>query len=281
MTLGGYRMKNTPRLLSIMLASTLATATLIAVATSGAAAQINVTASFWFTGTYPQTASAPPMLVPSQQYQNQPSCSNCNSDEKDTLRRWPAFGYALFAADDIEIRGNNVRINGVMKANDDIDIKGKWASYQGRYDSHDKQKNNKLSVPTMNWPEMQRRASKSYRGDVTMNSRTYLRGITTIDGDLRLDGWVQGGGLVIVHGDVYITKRGAGAADGLLIWADGDVRIPESNTQVTAGIITSRDISVSGSNVRIIGNLVGRDISIKGSNVTITASSAAFRFFPR
>ncbi len=298
-------MKKTQR---SFLSIALATMAMVAIAASLAYASMNVQAELWFgSGTVTVSASAGPTLVPKppQPGPNQPGFNHGDAgEEQEILRRWPALGYALFATDDIEIRGSNVQVSGGIRANDDVSIKGynfkasngvitpkqedRWNKYRhdyrGRYDDdRDKHANEytKLLTPTLNFLEMQRRASRSYRGDITINSYTVLRGVTTVYGDLLVDGWVQGGGIVVVHGDVVVSRRGAGAPGGLLIWADGNVRMSESNTNINASIVTSRDITISGSNIRIVGSLTGRDITVSGSNINITTNNTALRYFPR
>ncbi len=253
----------------------------------------------------PDSKPNPPQLVPGQPSQPQPLpvCPSVsvgltggagNSREiQDTLRKWPALEYALFATDDITLRGSNIRVLGAGRANDEISARGNNISVSGdllarkRVDGYNQGHGypgcvvNELSLPSLNWAEMQRRASRSYRGKQTLNGNNVLRGVTSVDGDLVLDGWVQGGGLVVVHGNVTITRRGAGAPDGLLIWADGEVRLPESNTDAHVFIIAARGITVSGSNIRLVGGLAGRDIDITGNNIDILSNSTALQHFPR
>jgi hypothetical protein len=208
-----------------------------------------------------------------------------------TLQQWPAFGYAIFAQDDIVLRGNNLRVTGAIRANDDVTVSGNNASFSDVIYAHDKvdakkgiyrmEGVNKLSLPTMNWHTLRWLANKTYGGNITLQAGTQLYGVTTVDGDLMINGALNGGGLLVVRGNLLITSRGVSAPNDLLIWVEGDVSIEENNANVNAFIIAGGKINVSGNNVRIVGGLIGDDVTISGNNINLLYSSAALRHFPR
>ena len=263
----------------------------------GVSAILDISADYSPIVTTTPTPSTPSLILPTQpQYPAQVNT------EQAALQKYPALSYALFTSDDIEVRGSNVRLLGNIRSNDDIFLTGNNINVSGSVMAHDDVTgdNNKgfyswssgdkksiqinvssLSTPSMSWTEMQRKAVRSYKGDTTMNGNNTLIGVTSVEGNLVLDGWLQGGGLLVVHGDVIITRKGTGAPDGLLIWTDGNVRMADSNCDVHASIITSKDITISGSNIRVVGNLLGRDITISGSNIDVIAISTALTYFPR
>lgn len=220
-----------------------------------------------------------------------PIWDNTGLTVQKVLNQWPALGYTIFTQDDIQLRGNNIRVMGTIRANDDVSVSGNNISVTGGIFAHNKVESKKnisskqgiykLSVPTLNWNLLRRLATRTYGGNITLKAGTKISGVTSVDGDLMIDGQLEGGGLLVVHGNVLITRHGVSAPDELLIWAEGDVRIEESNTDVYAYIISEGNIYVSGNNVRVVGGLFGDNVTISGNNIDTLYSSAALRHFPR
>ncbi|HHW09843.1 MAG TPA: hypothetical protein GXX29_07710 [Firmicutes bacterium] len=235
----------------------------------------------------PQPIPAPaPVPVPTPPQYDQPIPTPfptpVEPSEPWAVRKWPALGYAIFSTGDITLRGNNLKIYGRIRSNDDCDVLGNNIVISGgiyAYDSISQFGNNRnytsrvpsrLSLPDIKWNDWQRWANRSFRGNLTLQTGAPLDGIITVDGDLTLDGYLQGGGVIVVKGDVKITRRGSGAPHGLVIWAENNVFIQEANADVRAAIISKRDITISGSNVKVTGLLAGRNITISGNNAEIT-----------
>lgn len=249
----------------------------------------------------PAPAKPAPAPVPSPPPAQHPPVTVPTGDERPVLQRYPALGYPVFASEDVQITGNNITVNGDVRANDDVTMKGHNLVVTGRVYAGDKmesdgrwthghghekssgsswQRVSSLSMPHFSWTELQRRAVRIYGGGFTLRPSSPVVGVTAIDGDLLIDGRLQGGGLVIVRGNVTITKNGADADRGLLIWAGGDIKVPESNTSINAMLISDHSIKVTGTNVKIRGGLVGRNVYLTGNNISVIKDTMAARYLP-
>lgn len=184
---------------------------------------------------------------------------------------YPALGYLLFAQDGIWVRGNANSLNGSIRSNEEIRISGNRNSVSGRRISDGAW----LSLPRFSSREWRSRADRVYDKELSVRDFT-VRGVTFVDGDLRVRGDVRGNGILVVDGKVEIS--GKSVRGDLIIFAADDISIRASNASIRAALISAGGtVAFTGSRVRLNGLAAGESVSIRGNNGSYVYDDQALR----